>query len=89
MVGALESPPSKSTDSTFSLLSIYRCENYRVKYSSHLWKPTVWQSIVQRLLFPKVCRSCFICSFKLYIGTINPGQRQETVNKALMPTALF
>jgi len=84
MVDALQCPPSKATDSTFSLLSIYSLKNYRVKYSSHLWKPTVWQSLVQRL-FPKVCRNSCISSSKLPIGTINPGQRQETVNKALMP----
>lgn len=84
MVDALQSPPSKAIDSTFSLLSIYACENYRVKYSSHLWKPTVQQSTVQRL-FLKVCKNSCISSFKIYMGTINRGQRQETVNKALMP----
>lgn len=84
MVDALQSPPRKAVDSTLCLLSVYACENYSVKYSSHLWKPTAWQSILQRL-FPKVCRNSCISSFKLYIGTINPGQRQETTNKALMP----
>lgn len=84
MVDALQSPPGKAMDSTLCLLSIYAHKNYSVKYSSHLWKPAVWQSIVQRL-FPKVCRNSCISSFKLYIGTLKAGQSQETTNKALMP----